>query len=304
MKRLTLFTTALVLAVLAVLATHIRAQETNTDQRTIMTFSSAVELPGVTLEPGTYEFRLADTPQRNVVQVFRKEGDQSVGGKPMGQWTFIPAERPRASDETVVMFKEAREGTTPAIQYWYFPSERIGKEFIYPKEQAEKIAARTGQAVRSEDGPVSASANASAASATTAAASNDSARPAPEADAAAANAAAAPGEPVASQAATPAEPAARQPATPESITARAEVDNPQSPAVTPEPRPVGTSGIADAPQTPQQAPAPRQAQQPTAEARPAQASADLPKTASPLPLTGLIGLMSLAGAAALRFVRG
>ena len=52
------------------------------------------------------------------------------------------------------MFKETREGTTPAVQYWYFPGERIGKEFLYPKDQAQRIAARTGVDVRTEDGVV------------------------------------------------------------------------------------------------------------------------------------------------------
>jgi hypothetical protein len=59
MQRLTLWTTACVVAVLATLATSIGAQSPDTNQRTLMTFSSAVELPGVTLEPGSYEFRLA-----------------------------------------------------------------------------------------------------------------------------------------------------------------------------------------------------------------------------------------------------
>src|SRR5687768_3203821 len=143
MKRLTLLTTACAIAVLAVLATQLRAQETNTLDRTFFTFSSAVELPGVTLEPGEYEFRLADNQRQNVVQVIRRSDM-----KPMGQFTFAEANRERRTDETVVMFREAREGATPAIQYWYFPNEKIGKEFVYPKDQAERIAARTGQAVR------------------------------------------------------------------------------------------------------------------------------------------------------------
>jgi hypothetical protein len=42
-----------------------------------MTFSTSVELPGVTLPPGAYEFQLADTPQRNVVQVYRAGDRQS-----------------------------------------------------------------------------------------------------------------------------------------------------------------------------------------------------------------------------------
>ncbi len=52
------------------------------------------------------------------------------------------------------MFKETREGATPAVQFWYFPGEKIGKEFIYPKDQAERIAARTGTQVRTEEGVI------------------------------------------------------------------------------------------------------------------------------------------------------
>jgi hypothetical protein len=143
MKRVKLLATALVLTAVAVMTDRITAQETNTRERTIMTFSSAVEMPGVTLQRGTYVFKLADTPARNVVQVWDGEEKHMIG-----HWTFVQAERPRVSEDTVVMFKETREGTTPAVQFWYFPGEKIGKEFIYPKEQAKRIAARTGARVR------------------------------------------------------------------------------------------------------------------------------------------------------------
>ena len=75
----------------------------------------------------------------------------------IGHWTFVQAERPRVTEDTVVMFKETREGATPAVQFWYFPGEKIGKEFIYPKDQAERIAARTGTQVRTEEGVIEAS---------------------------------------------------------------------------------------------------------------------------------------------------
>src|SRR5687767_7934387 len=45
------------------------------------------------------------------------------------------------------MFRETPAGTPPAVQYWYFPGERIGKEFIYPKDQATRIARATGSKV-------------------------------------------------------------------------------------------------------------------------------------------------------------
>lgn len=146
------------LAVLALCAANVGAQGANTREVTYLTFSHPVELPGVRLEPGTYEFRMADLFQKEVIQVFRKDNTKEV----IGQWTFVQAERPRVSNETVVMFRETAEGSTPAVQYWYYPGETVGKEFIYPKDQAERIAARTGQRVRSEDGYVTAPARAGA----------------------------------------------------------------------------------------------------------------------------------------------
>ena len=281
MKRVTAIATACVLAVLAVLATTtIRAQESNTNDLTFMTFSSAVELPGVTLEPGTYEFRVADNEQHNVVQVLRKDGRDIIG-----QWTFVPAERPRASSDTLVMFKETREGATPAVQYWYFPNEKIGKEFIYPKSQAQQIAARTGQTVRSEDGQV---APAQSASVSRDSAAVSAAPAAPAADANRRIEAAETGDQSASaQAAARNEPGR------------------QGEPVEPAPRPVGTSGSNPAPPGPPDAGAPSAQTPPSANDQPQQVARgnELPKTASPLPLSGLIGLLSLAGAAGMRALR-
>src|SRR4030095_7238071 len=62
---------------------------------------------------------------------------------------------------TVVMFKETAAGQTPAVHYWYYPGESIGKEFVYPKSQALKIAARTNERVLSTDGEVGSEASVS-----------------------------------------------------------------------------------------------------------------------------------------------
>jgi hypothetical protein len=107
MKRVKLLAPALVLAAVAVMTVRMTAQETNTRERTIMTFSAAVEMPGVTLQRGTYVFKLADTPARNVVQVWDAREKHMIG-----HWLFVQAERPRVTEETVVMFKETREGAT------------------------------------------------------------------------------------------------------------------------------------------------------------------------------------------------
>ena len=256
MKRVKLIVTAMVLAVLAVLAGRVTAQQINTNDKTFMTFTAAVELPGVTLQPGTYVFRLADSPTRNVVQVL-DEGEKNI----LGQWTFVQADRPRVTEETVVMFRETREGSTPAVQFWYFPGEKIGKEFIYPKDQAERIAARTGAKVRS-DGVIEGSI----------------------ADVKVAEASPA-----------PAEPAAEPVAVAEPAPAPAVVAEVQSPAPAPEPAPAPV--VEESRVAANQAPS-----EPRAVGTSGQS--ELPRTASPLMLSGLLGLLSLASAAGLRLSRG
>ena len=296
MKRLRLTAIAFLLAIAAVLATHVQAQQSNSTEQTFLTFSAPVEMPGVVLEPGTYEFRLADPDtSRNVVQV-RRKGDNEV----IGQWSYVQASRPQATGETVVMFRESKEGTTPAVQYWYYPGEKVGKEFIYPKDQAQRIAARTGQAVRSDDGPVTATASAETREADTTIARN-SAPPeaaasidrddAADADAARRNAPAA-SQPTAAAGSTTGNRGVAAQAEAR-VDADLEREQPRqtaqaAPIPSPAPRPVGTSGSSSAD-------AAQDSGQP--------ARAELPKTASPLALSGLLGLLSLGGAFGLRFVR-
>ena len=274
MKRATLIATATIFAVVAVLTTRVLAQETNTQEITYLTFSNTVELPGVSLPAGTYTFRLADTPSRNVVQVLDR--DQK---KVMGQWLFVQAERPDAAKDTMIMFKENREGATPAVQYWFFPGERIGKEFIYPKDQAQKIAARTGQKVRTDEGYVTAN----NASVTSTDSSGDKSEWKRESSTASSGA-----DSTIRNAPAPAQPSASAGSLTgnrglEGQTAQRQ-DTDRDVAATPQ---VGTSGNAN--------------NQPVGTSGQA-STARLPKTGSELPLAGLIGLLSLAGALATRAV--
>lgn len=153
MRRVNAIATAMVVALMVALAVNVAAQQPDTRDRTIMTFSAAVELPGMRLQPGTYVFRLADTASRNVIQVLSQDEMQILG-----QWLFVPAERQEVTGDTVVTFRETAANTTPAVQFWFYPGEKIGKEFIYPKDQALRIAQRTGATVLTEDGPITAGA--------------------------------------------------------------------------------------------------------------------------------------------------
>jgi len=129
-------------ATLAVLAPGTVSAQPS-DKRTFFTFSGNVEMPGVALPAGRYEFRIANPDSsRNVIQV--RSGD---GKKTFGLFQTHSAQRVTASDEAEVRFLEAGAGAPPAIKTWWYPGERTGYEFVYPKTQARRIAQRTRQPV-------------------------------------------------------------------------------------------------------------------------------------------------------------
>ena len=263
MKRLTSIAAAVLTAAFLTVATNASAQDSNINQRTFLTFSGPVQMPGVTLPAGKYVFRLADTALHNVMQVFDGEEKQIIG-----QWFFIPRNRTieeanAANGKPVVQFMEVPQGMTPPVKYYFYPTDLTGKEFIYPKDQALKIAAASRQPVLATD--TDATKGGEAHVFTVEPNGTEAEYNASESNKAAAEA---------STQSTP------EPAPAVADNARPTDDNAASQTA------AGTTGAVD------QNPAPRQ-----------QASNELPKTASQFPLIGLMGLISLAAAFGLRLAR-
>jgi hypothetical protein len=123
-------------------ATPVSAQPL--DQRTEFTFNQPVEMPGVTLPPGTYIFRFVDaTSGRKVMQVQAKD----ASSKNYGMFMTISAQRPRGSDDAELRFLETPAGQPAAVKTWWYPGNTIGREFIYPKSQAARLAKATNSTV-------------------------------------------------------------------------------------------------------------------------------------------------------------
>ena len=111
------------------------------DKRTVFTFSGPVALPGVTLPAGQYLFRLADpASSRKVVQVLSADGKT-----PYGMFFSLPAERFEPASTPEVQFMETASGMPAAIKAWWYAGERNGYEFMYPKDQARRLAQGAGQ---------------------------------------------------------------------------------------------------------------------------------------------------------------
>ena len=120
----------------AVLAVSMDAHAHTFDNRTFFTFSQPVTLPGVTLPPGTYQFRVADdTTSRKVIQVLDAEGTESYA-----TLHSLAAERDEARAEPEIRFMETASGFPPVVEAWWAEGRRLGYQLVYPREQALRLA--------------------------------------------------------------------------------------------------------------------------------------------------------------------
>lgn len=142
--------TALAGAALLGIATTAAADSWN--ERTTVEFSAPVMVPGATLSPGEYEFRLVNTrSDRHLVQI-KRVGDDGGGGV-VATTVAVPIKRAEATGEVVLKFDPTASGNPPAIRAWFYPGSLYGHQFTYPKEQAREIARRTKTVVLSMDEP-------------------------------------------------------------------------------------------------------------------------------------------------------
>ena len=97
------------------------------DKKTVMTFSSPVQVPGAVLQPGTYVFKLTeDSPDRNIVMVFDQDEQHLIT-----TILAIPDYSTSAPYNTQVRFEE-RPGNEPqAISEWFYPGDNYGVKFYY-----------------------------------------------------------------------------------------------------------------------------------------------------------------------------
>ena len=132
-------TIACAAALTALLAPAASGQTWNANKTTYLTFSGPVQVPGASLPAGTYMFRHADPmSHRQVIQIRDKDGSQIF----TTLWS-IPNQTAEPKDDPFVMFLESPAGQPAAIKAWFYPGERTGYEFVYPKDQAMRIASDT-----------------------------------------------------------------------------------------------------------------------------------------------------------------
>jgi hypothetical protein len=112
------------------LAAH--ADEIN--ESTKFTFNGAVQIPGQVLLAGTYVFQEAlphDDP--HVIQIFN--ADRTILYATL---QTASADRAEPTGKTAITLAEPRTGDAVLVT-WFYPGRVTGHEFVYSKEQEQKI---------------------------------------------------------------------------------------------------------------------------------------------------------------------
>ena len=122
-----------------------KARADEWDKKTTLTFNEPVQVPGTTLSAGTYVFKLADTSDRTIVQIWNEDETRLI--------TTILAimdYRAKTPDKTIVSFDERPAGQPEALKAWFYPGDNSGVEFVYPKQGATNLTQANPQPVLSE----------------------------------------------------------------------------------------------------------------------------------------------------------
>ena len=121
--------------------------QTNLNQRTVLTFSQPIEVPGKVLPAGTYTFELHESQMnRHIVQVYDADGKKLIT-----TFLAIPNRRLQTTEDTVVRFAEVAPGQPQAMRAWFYPGQTVGQEMVYSRKRATELAATANVVVPAVD---------------------------------------------------------------------------------------------------------------------------------------------------------
>jgi len=113
------------------------------DKKTIMTIDAPLQLPTITLQPGSYTVKLLESQSnRHIVGVWDKDGK-----KHMTTILAIPNYRLKPTGKSQFTMWETPAGQPAALRAWFYPGDNFGQEFAYPKDKWAKMAVVTKEEV-------------------------------------------------------------------------------------------------------------------------------------------------------------
>jgi len=128
--------------ILAASTVTFRARADEWDKRTVVTIDQPIQVTKTVLQPGTYVFRLLDSPaNRNIVQIYNADQTHLI--------TTILAinnYRLQPTGNSKFLFYETPQGSPKAVHAWFYPGDEYGQEFPYPKHLAMLTASTAAPA--------------------------------------------------------------------------------------------------------------------------------------------------------------
>jgi LPXTG-motif cell wall-anchored protein len=106
------------------------------DKMTIVTVNEPIIAGSKVLDPGTYVWKLMDSPSnRHIVQIFDRN-QQHLEETILA----IPNYRLQPTGKTQFAFWETPAGVPKAVRAWFYPGDNYGQEFAYPRKLVAQLA--------------------------------------------------------------------------------------------------------------------------------------------------------------------
>jgi hypothetical protein len=102
------------------------------NKKTIFQFDVPVEIPGRVLAPGKYVFKIADTSDLNVVQVYSED---ATGHDNLIDTIAATPEHVGKTPNAPIINYEDLPGHPKAIRSWFAAGDNWGWRFIYPTDK-------------------------------------------------------------------------------------------------------------------------------------------------------------------------
>jgi hypothetical protein len=129
--------------VIGILVRDISADTWN--KKTVITISEPLQIPGATLTPGKYVFKLMDSSSNRHIVLVCSEDETKV----INTILAVPNQRLQPTGKSEFGFWEMPAGSTAALRSWFYPGDNAGQEFAYPELEAMQISKVVKQEVPS-----------------------------------------------------------------------------------------------------------------------------------------------------------
>jgi len=118
------------------------------NQRTKVTFSAPVMMPGTVLPAGSYVFTIpADMHDRDIVRVWNARQTRVIATV-----MAVPDYSYRTPRRAIIQLRESPANLPQPVKAWFYPGLKTGLEFVYPMHQAKELAQLNHQDVAAATG--------------------------------------------------------------------------------------------------------------------------------------------------------